>query len=154
MSTSEGSEGRASRRAIHTLHRYYIWQNRMRVEFENVLTDAAERGVPVTSGSDEEIHAFMWMSYWYAGLYVVVEGWRELDLRDPEVDQLLASANVEPLRRYRNGVFHFQRQYFDERFVGLLADGENVVNWVRSLNQALGRVFLERLDDLSGRGNV
>lgn len=31
----------------------------------------------------------IFMSYWYGGLYVVIEGWKELGLHDPEIDQLI-----------------------------------------------------------------
>lgn len=34
---------------------------------------------------------FHYMSYWYAGLFVVVEGWRDLGLQDAEIDGLLES---------------------------------------------------------------
>ena len=30
--------------------------------------------------------AFMYLSYWYAGLYVVCEGWQEAKRSDPEID--------------------------------------------------------------------
>ena len=49
--------------------------------------------------------AFMYLSYWYAGLFVVCEGWQELKLSDPEIDGLLASPNLELLKRFRNGVY-------------------------------------------------
>jgi hypothetical protein len=42
----------------------------------------------------------IFMSYWYGGLYVVVEGWRELRLSDPKIDALLTSQNVNLLKRY------------------------------------------------------
>ena len=58
----------------------------------------------------------IFMSYWYGGLYAVIEGWQELGLTDPTIDRLLESPNVELLRRYRNGVFHYQMTYFDDRF--------------------------------------
>lgn len=31
----------------------------------------------------------MYMSYWYAGLYVVIEGWQKLKLQDMAIDTLL-----------------------------------------------------------------
>jgi len=31
----------------------------------------------------------MFMSYWYATLYVIAEGWQDLGLTDPAVDVLL-----------------------------------------------------------------
>ena len=123
------------------LHRYYIWQNKMREHFEEVLQTDNDR----SWGSSGGIMSFLYMSYWYAGLFVVIEGWRALGLEDDEIDDLLASSNVELLRRYRNGVFHYQRNYLDERFVGLIRDGEDVVEWVRALNSAFGRYFLTEL---------
>jgi Resolvase, N terminal domain len=67
-----------------------------------------------------EIESFLYMSYWYGGLYVVIEGWQELSLSDAVIDATLQSPNVDLLRRYRNGVFHFQRDYNDERFLAFM----------------------------------
>ena len=90
------------------------------------------------------------MSYWYGGLYVVIEGWRDLGLHDDPIDALLGSPNVDLLRRYRNGVFHFQRRYFDDRFIRLMTDGENVITWVRTLNEQFGRFFLDWMRQTRG----
>jgi hypothetical protein len=128
---------------LYTLHRYYIWANAMGTEFKRMLAEASEAGSQIEPGTETGILAFMWMSYWYAALYVVIEGWRELGVHDEQADALLESPNVDLLRRYRNGVFHFQRQYFDARFMGLIDDGEDVVEWVESLNNAFSRVFLD-----------
>jgi len=111
----------------------------MRVHFDGLLSETEPHRV----GWDIETN--MYMSYWYAGLYVVIEGWEELQLHDPVIEPLLTSPNVELLRRYRNGVFHFQAEYHDERFLGLIRDGQNVVEWVRTVNQQFGRYFLEHL---------
>ena len=103
---------------VFTLHRYFIWANRMRTHFDSLLSERANR----------------------------IEGWQELGLKDPLIDPLLLSNNVALLRRYRNGVFHFQRTYFDNRFVEFMRDGENCVVWVRQLNNEFGRFFLSWLD--------
>jgi hypothetical protein len=81
------------------------------------------------------------MSYWYGGLYVVVEGWRKLRLSDPKIDALLTSQNVNLLKRYRNGIFHFQKNYLDERFIEFM-ESQDSVPWVRELNLAFGDYFL------------
>jgi hypothetical protein len=81
----------------------------MRTHFDEVLS----RGAPV---GEAEIESFLYMSYWYGALYVVIEGWRELKLADTGIDNLLESPNVDLLRKYRNGVFHFQADYNDKRF--------------------------------------
>lgn len=128
---------------IFSLHRYYVWANRMRTHFDEKLPVLAEQ---LKSGSttvtNEQIEAYLYMSYWYAGLYVVIEGWRQLRLVDPVVDGLLKSPNVGLLKRYRNGVFHFQRDYYDKRFTDFMAEGQSAVDWVRELNRELGAFFL------------
>jgi hypothetical protein len=40
----------------------------------------------------------------------------------------------------------YQRQYYDDRFLDFLREGEEAVAWVRNLSSALGRFFLEWLD--------
>ncbi len=128
----------ATETEIHTFHRYFIWQTVMRQHFFDRLGEHPETGPK----GHPDIETFLYMSYWYAALYVVVEGWRELELEDEEIDGLLESRNVGLLKRYRNGVFQFQRTYYDKRFLDLITDGENVAEWVRSLSSAFGRYFL------------
>ncbi len=111
----------------------------MRSHFETIL----QRDPSLTKTS--EIEGFLYMSYWYAGLYVVVEGWRTLNLTDPVIDRLLQSENTDLLKRYRNGVFHFQSDYDDERFLAFVRDGNDSVSWVRELNTEFGGYFLQRL---------
>lgn len=124
---------------IVTLHRYYIWANKMRTDFDEILKKKLHKTIP---DDQYEIESNLYMSYWYAALYVVIEGWKELGLRDDKIDILLDSPNVELLRRYRNCVFHFQLEYYDERFLKFMRDGINCVEWIRNLNLEFGRYFL------------
>jgi len=126
-------------REILALHRYFIWANRMRTHLDAIL----DRG-EIKRHSEFPIEAHMYMSLWYACLYVVIEGWQGLGLKDVTIDALLKSPNTLLLKRYRNGVFHFQRKYFDRRFLEIVDDGENVVAWIRNLNHEFGRFFLQR----------
>ncbi len=123
---------------ILALHRYFIWANQMRNHFDSLLGSGEER-------SGNNIEPFLYMSYWYGGLYVVIEGWKKLGLSDPTIDSALHSPNVDLLRRYRNGVFHFQKKYYDDRFMKFMSDGQDCVLWVRDLNREFGRFFLEWL---------
>jgi len=133
------------------LHRYWMYANRMRDYFEKALVN------PDWLKLAEEHKAFpqlafiihdpgIFMSYWYGGLYVVIEGWHELGLTDPTIDKLLESPNVALLKRYRNGVFHFQKNYFDERFTGFMGSQDSVP-WVRELNLAFGSYFLRKHEE-------
>jgi hypothetical protein len=138
------------------LHRYWMHANRMRQHFEVALQRNPPKLTPATDKpSKEEIERVMseavkyaaddrgmFMSYWYGALYVVVEGWKELRLHDAEIDRLLQLKNVRLLKLYRNGVFHFQRNYFDDRFAGFMNSSDSV-DWVRTLHSEFGRFFLE-----------
>ncbi len=127
-----------------TLHRYYIWANRLRENFDSTLTSLGNKlspdNIPLAFADD----LGLFNSYWYAALYVVVEGWRDLGFHDEEIDGLLESPNLDLLRRYRHGVCHFQREYFDRRFVELI-EAPDSVEWVRRLHSALGRYLMNEL---------
>ncbi len=132
------------KQAVFSLHRYYMWCDQMKAHFEQI---ALEHGRINDLYSPEGAKIFMYMSYWYAGLYVVTEGWKQLDLADPRVDLLRSSTkHLALLKRYRHGVFHFQRNYFDVRFRELMETGKESVVWIGDLHEALGAFFLQWID--------
>lgn len=91
----------------------------------------------------------MYMSIWYGLLFVVIEGWQELELSDNKLTNLINEAEkVDLLRRYRNGTFHYQKNYEDDRFEKFFQE-PTTVNWIRSLNQEFGRWFLENLNKIN-----
>ena len=129
------------------LHRYWMYANRMRTYFERVI----EKNPPRSCKNDEEriSEAFLFMSgepgtfmsHWYGALYVVIEGWKQLKLNDPTIDRLLQSPNVRLLKKYRDGTFHYQRKYFDDRFANFMRSRDSVP-WVHDLTSAFGSYFL------------
>lgn len=127
-------------KAFLSLHRYFIWANRLRGYFDAAIRKKDENAK--TAFADE---IGLFMAHWYGALYVVVEGWRELDLHDPTIDEFLQSPNVELLKRFRHGAFHFQKHYFDDRFRNFWEQSEDTVPWVRNLNRELGGYFLREL---------
>ena len=74
--------------------------------------------------------------YWLASLYVVVEGWKELQLRHPEIDRLIVE-HEESLRRFRNAVYHFQLQDQKHRQFFEVAK----FNWAEQLHSLLRSFF-------------
>ena len=66
-----------------------------------------------------------------------------LNLSDSKIDELLLSDNVDSLRKYRNGTFHFQKDYFDSRFLKIVKYSESSVPWIHELYKEFGRYFLE-----------
>ena len=131
-----------------TLARYWAWSDTMRGHFDAELQ---EKGV-VDLDSDDGFNLALYMSYWYASLYVVVEGWQLLKLTDPDVDALLVSPYVDVLKRYRNGVFHFQRAMWDTRFTDFIYEGDASAHWVRQLHVALGTWLQRHVETMAAPG--
>jgi hypothetical protein len=56
---------------------------------------------------------------WWAMLYVLIEGYRQVDGADPAIDALLADdIRVNQLRLFRNGTFHFQNEPIHDKLLG------------------------------------
>ncbi len=123
---------------VGALSRYFIWADKMRHDFQHHIMNRNDDDDEFTFSEHGHIH----MSYWYGALYVLVEGWHELSLRDEKIDQLLTSPYVDMLRRYRNAVFHFQKKYSDKRFMDLMLAGRDSVQWVSQLHGEFGRYFM------------
>ncbi len=123
--------------AIPSLFRYFIWSNFMRIRFETSLK-SKDWTQDLQSMAFMAEEPFIYMAYWYAGLYAVVEGWRQLGLHDPDIDALLESPSVELLRRFRNGAFHYQEAWLDRRLTDFCGALENV-DWTKDLTARFGR---------------
>lgn len=128
---------------VITLHRYFIWCDRMRIHFHEVHKGKTPEEIRQEGISEAYIESFLYMSYWYGGLYVLIEGWEELGLNDPTIDALLENEEyVAFLRRYRNGAFHYKPDYYDQRFQDLWKAGDEIVKWIRDLQEAFSKYFL------------
>lgn len=124
----------------HTLHRYFLWANRMKKHCEEAVRDQSE---PPPGGPELRLWLsapFSYACYWFATLYVVVEGMRELCLSSPSVEALLGDEDkVQRLRRFRNGVFHYQSDYFDDRIKDFMA--ASYVEWATRLHEEISQLF-------------
>jgi hypothetical protein len=133
----------ASDERVLALHRYFLQANRMRVDYYKLLQEVGASSVDDDGFSEQ----YIYLSLWYGCLYVVVEGWGELGLSHGSVDPLLGDDSlVALLKRFRNGAFHYQRTYWDDRFLKFVSEGERSAQWARELNSAFGRFFLEWFD--------
>jgi hypothetical protein len=142
---------------IISLHRYFCAAARMQKFYQAAVQspELANKkrtlapdmfGVYLHSGPPSVLY------YWYGALFVVKEGYDDLRLRDAQVDALLASTEkVEALKRCRNGAFHFQKNYFDERFLGPMRE-EGFVQWVHALMDAF-KICIESVSR-GDRGNT
>jgi hypothetical protein len=115
-----------------TLHRYFLNASRNKSLFEQEL-EAGRAGEP---------HALIHLLLWYGCLYTVVEGYREEGISDVLTHALLQDdTKVQLLRRCRNAVFHYAKDYIDPR-VDAVFSADGFVSWVRDLHAALSTFFL------------
>jgi hypothetical protein len=124
---------------VFALHRYFLQANQMRTYYDARLTAEGVASVE----DDQWTQQWIDLCLWYACLFVVIEGWHELKLSDPVIDNLLVSPHVDLLRRFRNGVAHYQPKYWDDRLTDFVAQGPSSAKWARELNGNFGRFFLE-----------
>ena len=129
-----------------SLHHYFVVAARMRHHFESNLIAVEEPRDAALQDPDRAAFELFsgprgnFMYYWYASLYVVVQGFRNLKLVDPRINPLLASPNVKALRRCWNGVFHFQPDYFSAKLLDPM-ESPNFIGWVRELMEAFNAYF-------------
>jgi hypothetical protein len=89
---------------------------------------------------------FSVISVWYALLYVVIEGYRDLDIHDDDVDRLLAQVDyVSALRRFRNATFHYQEDPVPGKVMEFLTAPESE-RWIQDLNRAFDRFLTRELN--------
>jgi hypothetical protein len=148
--------------SILTLHRYFCWASKLQglvkeaigVHEETARAERERSGIDLSKASSEAIEWLeisqlvssdfgLYMFHYYGALYVVVEGFRELELQDNTVETLLTSPNTDALRRTRNGTFHFQRDYFSPKLLDRDLDQDQFIDWVEKLHDAF-RTCLQR----------
>jgi hypothetical protein len=130
---------------ITSLHRYFIWADRMRVLALDLL--GKDHG-----NAADLLFLHPYFCYWYAGSYVVIEGWRKLELHDTVIDDLLSvNVYVEALRLHRNGAYHFQPTYFAEKVIGFVSEPGSA-EWIHKLRRAFSAWFLAYFEAQEGTG--
>jgi hypothetical protein len=93
-----------------------------------------------------EMHSsFARLSVLYGLIYVVIEGYKELNFTNEKVDSLLAKEDfVDALRLFRNATFHYQKQAIPEKVMKFLELKESE-NWIRELHLYFKLFFEEAL---------
>jgi hypothetical protein len=112
---------------------YLSWAERMRTHFG----DLYEKEKPKGPDTPELQPLLMYYSYWLAAFCVVLEGYSEIGEKDPAIDKLLHPDKLAILKRYRNGVYHFQADFFfDNRFTELFKSVEIIMPWLGKVRTA------------------
>ncbi|MBN2565834.1 MAG: hypothetical protein JXB46_08990 [Candidatus Eisenbacteria bacterium] len=124
--------------------RYLHWADLHRRRFHEFLSESE----PVEDDPASREQYVALEAAWYATLWVVVEGWREVPLADPGVEEVLDSAPryQEQLRRFRNGVFHFQPKLLNPRLTDF--SGRGPFLWTYLLHSEFCRFYWLLFDNL------
>ncbi len=95
-------------------------------------------------------HFFYLISQFYASLYVVVEGWKDLKLKDSLIDNLLDNELVKLLKRYRNSVYHYQPKMLEDRYMAFLKKSETTAEWTSHLHTEFCYFYMKLLYSFEG----
>jgi len=112
--------------------RYLFWCDLHRRRIDR-YDDKTEDG---RSDPEKKWHSFALLAQWYASLWVVVEGWRTLSESDLIIDDLLTTCPrfCDLLKRFRHGIYHYQPNLFDARFIDLLRESHVTYIWAYLLH--------------------
>lgn len=131
---------------ILTLYRYFGFAAHMRDLYRRAVTRESLK----TITDMKELMLFFWtapgmyLQYSYSGIYVVIEGWKELMLADPKIEILLSSTYVDRLRRFRNATFHYQPDVLSIKHLEFFGTGNDTTEvWLDELYKELERFFRE-----------
>lgn len=129
------------------LYRYFAYATFMRSRFQREtdpewfkIFTADETGLVMFLLSPPGIY----LMYSYAGIYLVIEGWRDLGLKDDKIEALLRSPSVDRLRLFRNATFHYQRDILSWKHLQFFGtEEERTEVWLGELYREFERFFGE-----------
>jgi hypothetical protein len=130
---------------VVTLYRYFGNAAHMRSLFRKEVT---QEWLKLAGDSLKGFMAFFYMApglyltYSYSNLYLVIEGWKELGLKDEKIDKLLTSPYVDRLRRFRNATFHYQKEPLSPKHMEFFGtEEERTEDWIDELYNEFARFF-------------
>jgi hypothetical protein len=150
---------RQDRQKLVSFWRYFLWADDMRKLFHQRLFNSPigemrAAGATVEQALDRAttdkafggtviatLYGFPYMSYYYGGMYVVIEAWQKrLKYTDPEIDDLLRSPFLASLEQHRHGAFHYTPAYVDDKLSVFIAALESE-EWLSDVHAAFWRWF-------------
>lgn len=121
-----------------SLHKYFIHADKMKILFEQELRNIGSNEITFEGSLTNQ---YLYLDLWYGMLYVVIEGWIDLKLENFRINKQLEDPILNELKRFRNGIFHFQNNYFDKRFIDFISN-KNSVKWIRETHDEFSKWFL------------
>ncbi len=146
---NEGTPTSDDQRALLvSLYKKFVWADALRREYERYEArdrDFMRSGLEnkAVGSFEEAFEADMYLCLWFSVLYVVIEGWPLLRLKNEKLKPLLRSPTRNLLKDFRDATFH-PTDWRDERFDELVNLGKASFEWVVAVTDAF-REFFEPL---------
>jgi|EndMetStandDraft_8_1072994.scaffolds.fasta_scaffold607897_2 hypothetical protein len=129
-----------SQQAFDRLAEHWGRAQIMRRHFQDFIELYGGLSKAVGKGNDLRLETYL--SFWMAALFVAVEGFNKLKLKDARIQKLFRE-HLNDLKQLRNVTYHFTVS----RENG--AKAIRAINWVEELHVALG-LFIEQHVDIDG----
>jgi hypothetical protein len=140
---------------ILTLYKYFAYAAHMRsLYIEEIDPEWLNNVTPDILGMMMLFNSApgIYLLYSYSGIYLVIEGWRDLGLEDPKIDELLQSPFVDRLRLFRNATFHYQKEPLSWKHLQFFGTEEEQTEvWLNKLYREFARFFGENTLPLPDR---
>ena len=131
---------------ILSLYKYWIYADKMKLLFRKELKNKKEEILYEPKSEIEAKLKFelqltselgIFKSFWYSSLYTVIEGYKDLKLSIPEIDQLINEEYISTLRLFRNNVYHYQKNTLNPKQLGV-DQSDGFVEWIYQIHHKLG----------------
>jgi hypothetical protein len=129
-----------SQEALERLAGYWGRAQIMRSHFQDFIDSYGGIRKAVAKGNGLRLETYL--SFWMAALFVAVEGFNKLKLKDARVQKLFRE-HLNDLKQLRHETYHFTVSREKGR------KAIRAINWVEELHVALG-LFIERHVDIDG----
>jgi hypothetical protein len=129
-----------SQETYDRLAQYWGRAQIMRRHFQDFIESYGGMSEAVAKGNGLRLETYL--SFWMAGLFVAVEGFNKLKLKDARVQKLLKE-HTNDLKQLRHETYHFTVSREKGR------KAIRAINWVEELHVALG-LFVEKQVDIEG----
>jgi hypothetical protein len=129
-----------SQEALDRLAGYWGRAQIMRRHFQDFIDSYGGINKAVAKGNGLRLETYL--SFWMAALFVAVEGFNKLKLKDPRVQKLFKE-HLHDLKQLRHETYHFTVSRENGR------KAMSAINWVEELHIALG-LFIERHVNIDG----
>jgi hypothetical protein len=116
---------------LNRLAQYWFRANSMRYLFISLL-HSYDQDVAAIRKDGHIWELITYMDYWLSGLFVMVEGFNKLKIKDPEVQQLFKE-HVSTLKQLRHDTYHFAVER-DHKSLQIIRQ----LNWAEQLHSAIG----------------